>query len=110
MSSKAHNDAMRQMAKARGEKISEYGVEVEETGEVLTFETETEFFNHFGLSFIPPEAREDTGEVDTFKLDSNLHLVDNADILGDLHLHTTWSDGSLCREVMLYLCSEKGYS
>src|SRR5699024_4977353 len=88
----------------------EYGVEVEETGEVLTFETETEFFNHFGLSFIPPEAREDTGEVDTFKLDSNLHLVDNADILGDLHMHTTWSDGALSIEEMVNLCREKGYS
>src|SRR5699024_3720018 len=104
--SKDHNVAMRQMAKARGEKISEYGVEVEETGEVLTFETETEFFNHFGLSFIPPEAREDTGEVDTFKLDSNLHLVDNADILYDLPMNNTWSDAVLSNEERVNLCRE----
>src|SRR5699024_656421 len=58
--------AMRQTAKARREIISEYGVEVEETGEVLTFKTETDCFKHCGLSFIPPEASEDTGEVDTF--------------------------------------------
>lgn len=107
--SKDHNVAMRQMAKARGEKISEYGVEVEETGEVLTFKTETDFFNHFGLSFIPPEAREDTGEVDTFKLDADVHLLEDDDILGDLHMHTTWSDGALSVEEMVNLCRERGY-
>lgn len=47
---------MRQIAKDKGEKISEYGVENLETGEVKTFETEEDFFAHFGLPFIPPKC------------------------------------------------------
>src|SRR5699024_5667571 len=62
--SKDHNVRMRQLAKKQGEKINEYGVEVEETGEILTFTTEEAFFKHFGLNYIPPEVREDRGEVD----------------------------------------------
>src|SRR5699024_6069280 len=52
--SKDHNVRMRQLAKKQGEKINEYGVEVEETGEILTFTTEEAFFKHFGLNYIPP--------------------------------------------------------
>src|SRR5699024_1512159 len=55
--SKDHNIAMRQRAKKRGEKINEYGVENEESGVLHQFDTEEEFFNHFGLNFIPPEVR-----------------------------------------------------
>ncbi len=55
--SKDHNVKLRQLAKKRGEKISEYGVENVDTGEVKTFLTEAEFFSHFQLSYIPPEAR-----------------------------------------------------
>ena len=57
--SKDHNVRMRQIAKKRGEKISEYGVENIETGEVITFESEFAFFAHFDLPFIPAEMRED---------------------------------------------------
>lgn len=105
--SKDHNVAMRQMAKARGEKISEYGVEIEETGELLTFENETAFFKHFDLNFIPPEVREDTGEVEAFKESTPLLSIE--DIKGDLHMHTTWSDGALSLEEMVNLCRQKGY-
>ena len=70
--SKDHNVRMRQLAKDRGEKISEYGVEMVETGEVLTFETEEQFYNHFGLPFIPPEMREDGTEVEQYDADEPL--------------------------------------
>src|SRR5699024_10562107 len=70
--SKDHYVRMRQLAKKQGEKINEYGVEVEETGEILTFTTEEAFFKHFGLNYIPPEVREDRGEVDAFKKDISL--------------------------------------
>lgn len=106
--SKDHNVAMRQLAKSRGEKISEYGVEVEETGETLQFETEESFFNHFGLHFIPPEVRENTGEVEIFK--DKQELIQLSDIRGDLHMHTTWSDGAQSLDEMVEKVKSMGYS
>lgn len=106
--SKEHNVAMRQLAKERGEKISEYGVEMEESGELLTFTTEKDFFNHFGLPFIPPELRENTGEIEEFK--EEYPLLELADIKGDLHMHTTYSDGAQSIEEMVNKAREKGYS
>ncbi|MEY9868617.1 DNA polymerase (family 10) [Peribacillus sp. B2I2] len=105
--SKDHNVRMRQLAKDRGEKISEYGVEVAETGEVLTFETEERFYNHFGLPFIPPELREDGTEVEHY--DANEPLISLEAIKGDLHMHTTWSDGAHTIEEMIEACRAKGY-
>lgn len=106
--SKDHNVAMRQLAKSRGEKINEYGIEVEETGETLTFSTEQAFFKHFGLQYIPPEVRENTGEVESFHEDVPLIQLD--DIQGDLHMHTTWSDGGQSLEEMAERVRAKGYT
>lgn len=106
--SKDHNVAMRQLAKSRGEKISEYGVEVEKTGEVLQFATEADFFRHFGLNFIPPEVRENRGEVEAFKREQSLLSLE--DIRGDLHMHTTWSDGAQSLEEMVKKVKSMGYS
>ena len=66
---------MRQIAKDKGKKISEYGVENLETGEVKTFETEEDFFAHFGLPFIPPEVREDGKEIESIRELSELNSV-----------------------------------
>lgn len=105
--SKDHNVRMRQLAKERGEKISEYGVENVETGEVKTFESESEFYQYFGLPFIPPECREDGSEVDSFQGENLLSLEQ---MKGDLHMHTTWSDGAHSIEEMIQACREKGYA
>ncbi|SCB91817.1 DNA polymerase (family 10) [[Bacillus] enclensis] len=105
--SKDHNVRMRQLAKERGEKISEYGVENSETGEIKTFETEEEFYAHFNLPFIPPELREDGKEVDEYK--EGYDLIDSSHIKGDLHMHTTWSDGAYSIEEMVQVCIDKGY-
>lgn len=105
--SKQHNVRMRQLAKQRGEKISEYGVELIETGETLTFESEEEFYHHFDLPFIPPEIREDGKEVDEYTFEKELLTL--KDIQGDLHMHTTWSDGAHTLEDMINACREKGY-
>jgi len=105
--SKDHNVRMRQLAKERGEKISEYGVENVETGEILTFSSEAEFFKHFDLPFIPPEIREDGKEVEIFT--ANEELIELADIKGDLHMHTTWSDGVHSIEEMVEACRARGY-
>ncbi|MFB1099277.1 MULTISPECIES: DNA polymerase/3'-5' exonuclease PolX [Terribacillus] len=103
-----HNVALRQLAKKRGERISEYGVENVETGELTTFQSEKEFFGHFGLSFIPPEVREAQGELDSFK--QEIPLVQLSDIQGDLHMHSTWSDGAQSIEQMAKQAMELGYS
>jgi DNA polymerase (family 10) len=105
--SKDHNVRMRQLAKERGEKISEYGVEKAETGEILTFSSEEEFFRHFGLPFIPPEIREDGKEVD--ECSEADRLISLEDIQGDLHMHSTWSDGEHSIEEMAEACRERGY-
>lgn len=89
--SKEHNVRMRQIAKERGEKISEYGVE-QADGSVLTFDTEQAFFNHFALPFIPPTLR--TGHAEFERHAEIPKLVTLADIRSDLHMHTTWSDGA----------------
>ncbi|MBD3108371.1 DNA polymerase/3'-5' exonuclease PolX [Bacillus sp. AGMB 02131] len=104
--SKDHNIRMRQLAKERGEKISEYGVENVETGEIHTFDSEEAFFSHFGLPFIPPECREDGSEIDQLSVEE---LISPPDIKGDLHMHSTWSDGAYSIEEMIEACRAKGY-
>ncbi|MGE7841453.1 DNA polymerase/3'-5' exonuclease PolX [Lysinibacillus sp. NPDC093712] len=89
--SKDHNVRMRQLAKARGEKISEYGVE-QADGSVLTFEDEAAFFDHFDMPFIPPSLR--TGSTEFDRQSEVKDLVKLEDIVADLHMHTTWSDGA----------------
>ncbi|WP_338750536.1 DNA polymerase/3'-5' exonuclease PolX [Bacillus sp. FJAT-52991] len=105
--SKDHNVRMRQLAKDRGEKISEYGVENNETGETKTFHSEEDFYHHFGLPWIPPEIREDGTEVEQFTEEGS--LLSEKQMKGDLHMHTTWSDGANSIEEMIEACRAKGY-
>ena len=105
--SKDHNVRMRQLAKSRGQKISEYGVE-EENGEVTTFETEEQFFAHFDLPFIPPALRQDGREID--RIEEIPSLVAVEDIRSDLHMHTTWSDGGYSIREMVEAARAKDYS
>ncbi|MER2129032.1 DNA polymerase/3'-5' exonuclease PolX [Solibacillus sp.] len=105
--SKDHNVRMRQLAKSMGKKISEYGVE-QEDGSVVTFETEEQFFAHFDLPFIPPTVRESGKELD--RLDELDGLVQLQDIVSDLHMHTTWSDGAHNVEEMGQALIAKGYT
>jgi DNA polymerase (family X) len=106
--SKEHNVLMRRLAKSRGEKISEYGVE-NPCGERLTFPSETAFFEHFGLTYIPPECREGQEEIDRAKDEQPLHLIHENQIKSDLHMHTTWSDGAYTLEEMTEAAIYKGY-
>ncbi|MBO9130580.1 DNA polymerase/3'-5' exonuclease PolX [Bacillus sp. 165] len=106
--SKDHNVKMRQIAKAQNKKISEYGVEDLESGEVKTFKSEEEFFAHFSLPYIPPEVREDGKEIEWIYEYGN--LIELEDIRGDLHMHTTWSDGAFSIEEMVQAAIKRGYS
>ncbi|WP_188206359.1 DNA polymerase/3'-5' exonuclease PolX [Alkalibacillus aidingensis] len=104
--SKDHNVEMRRLAKQRGYKISEYGVEDIETGQLHTFETEVEYFQFLGVPYISPELRETGEEV---SLEKQPNLVELADIQGDLHMHTTWSDGAQSIEEMVTKAISYGY-
>lgn len=104
--SKDHNVRMRQLAKARGEKISEYGVE-QEDGTVLTFQDEEAFFAHFDLPWIPPSLRTGKGEFD--QTNTIPQLVRLEDIQADLHMHTTWSDGAYSVAEMGEALRARGY-
>ena len=105
--SKEHNVALRQRAKEQGKKISEYGVEDLDSGKIITFKSEADFFEYFGLNYIPPELREAKGELETFE--KEVSLISEEQILGDLHMHTTWSDGAQSVEEMVQFAQEKGY-
>lgn len=105
--SKDHNVAMRQLAKQRGEKINEYGVEDTDTSKIIQFDTEEEFFQHFDVAYIPPEMRENKGEVDMFQTSPSYLTRDM--IRGDLHMHSTWSDGAESMEEMVQRARELSY-
>lgn len=105
--SKDHNVRMRQLAKAQGKKISEYGVE-QPDGTVMTFESEQAFFAHFNLPFIPPTVRERGRELE--RLDELEGLLQLEDIVSDLHMHTTWSDGAHSVAEMGEALIARGYS
>jgi DNA polymerase (family X) len=91
--SKAHNVALREDAVGRGLSISEYGVKDVETGEVFTASDEEELYAFLGYAWIPPELRENRGELAAARGGGLPDLVELDDVKGDLHSHTTWSDG-----------------
>jgi len=89
--SKAHNIAIRRMAQQSGLKINEYGVFRNDTR--IAGETEASVYGAVGLSYIPPELRENRGEIATAKAGRLPRLVEQSDLRGDLHVHTKATDG-----------------
>jgi len=107
--SKAHNIRVRDLASRKGLKVSEYGVFKEATGKRIAGATEEEVYRAVGLPYIPPELREDAGEVEA-ALEGRLpDLLDLKDIRGDLHAHTNWSDGHHPLEALIEAAHRKGY-
>jgi len=99
--SKAHNIHLRRIAQRNGMRLSEYGLVRVADGTVLAAATEADVYAGLGLSWVPPTLREDRGEVDA-ALDGTLpHLVEVADIRGDLHVHTDLTDGLASLEDMV---------
>lgn len=106
--SKEHNVALRQHARKMGMKVSEYGLYHGE--KALPCRNEAELFGHLGLAFIPPELRENLGEIEAAQGGELPKLVEAGDIRGIIHTHSLWSDGLNSIEEMVERCRELGYS
>jgi DNA polymerase (family 10) len=105
--SKAHNIAIRRLARAKGLKINEYGVF--RGNHRIAGETEETLFSALDLSFIPPELREDRGEIEAARGGGLPKLISLEDLCGDLHAHTTASDGKSTLEEMANAACAKGW-
>jgi DNA polymerase (family X) len=106
--SKAHNVALREEAVGRKLSVSEYGVTNAETGDVFRAADEEELYAFLGYAWIPPELRENRGELAAARNGWLPRLVDLGDIAGDLHVHTDWSDGRGTLEEMVLAAKALG--
>ena len=122
--SKAHNVAVRNRAIDRGLKVNEYGVfevdqpdesdpepdDSEHAGDRIAGETERGVYEALDMAWVPPELRENTGEVAAAAADELPALVETDDVAGDLHTHSDWSDGSYTIAEMVEGAAECGYA
>jgi DNA polymerase (family 10) len=107
--SKQHNIRIREMAVKRGLKISEYGVFRESNGKRVAGATEEEVYAAVGLPWIPPELREDSGEIEAANEGELPRLIELSDLKGDLHCHTNASDGHHSIEALVKEARKRGY-
>jgi len=107
--SKDHNVALRERAVKDGLSVSEYSITVVETGEELKFADEEQVYERLGYQFIPPELRENAGELEAARKGELPKLVDLQDLKGDLHTHTSYSDGRHSLEQMALAALARGY-
>ena len=107
--SKAHNIRLREMAVRAELKINEYGIFREKDDKRLGGEKEEDVYRILGLPYIPPELREDTGEIEAALSGKLPRLVELGDIKGDLHVHSKWSDGSHDFEELITEARKRGY-
>lgn len=106
--SAAHNIRLREMAVRRGWSISEHGITTDD-GSVLTHDDERDVYAALGLAWIPPELREDRGELDVAEAGEVPELVTQERILGDVHVHSDWSDGRADMATMVQAAIARGY-
>src|SRR5688572_4868253 len=91
--SKAHNIVLRDRAIQRGLKLNEYGLYRVDDGQLVAGETEEGIYEALGLAFVPPELRENRGEIEAAEARTPPRLITLQDLRGDLHMHTTATDG-----------------
>jgi DNA polymerase (family 10) len=108
--SKDHNLALRERAVKDGLSVSEYSITVVETGEELTYAGEADVYERLGYEYIPPELRENAGELQAARKGELPALVELGEIKGDLHSHTTYSDGRDSLEQMALAARQRGYA
>ncbi|NPA40759.1 MAG: DNA polymerase/3'-5' exonuclease PolX [Aquificae bacterium] len=107
--SKQHNIRVRDIAKEKGLKVNEYGVFKADTGERVGGEREEEVYELVGMQWIPPEIRENWGEIELALEGKIPTLVELEDIRGDFHMHTNWSDGINPLEEVVEFSFRMGY-
>lgn len=108
--SKLHNTAMRGRAKKMDMKMNEYGLFKGKAEKLVHCADEAEIFKALGLAFIPPELREDMGEIEAAEKGKLPALVEESDIKGVLHVHSRYSDGQDTVEELGLACMKLGYS
>ena len=107
--SQQHNIRLRDYANRMGLSLNEYGITNLETGQVETFADEASFYARLGLAYIAPELRAGMHELEAAQNAVLPTLVETADLRGDLHLHSEWSDGGDPIEVMVEAALAQGY-
>jgi DNA polymerase (family X) len=107
--SKDHNVALREEAVRRGLSVSEYGVLDVESEQTFQGADEEAVYAHLGYAWIPPELRENRGELEAAREGELPQLVELADLKGDLHMHTDWSDGRATLDEMVLASKERGH-
>lgn len=113
--SKEHNVRMRQRARERGMSLNEYGLfKLDDEGNTdfdqpVPAESEAGIYEKLDMHFVPPELREDRGEVEIFEDSESLPLVKDSDIRGVIHAHSTYSDGKYSIREMAEACMDLGY-
>ena len=107
--SKEHNVTLRTMGVQMGYKLNEYGLFLKDSVEKVAGKTEEEIYKVFGMVWIPPELREDRGEIVAAQQNSLPKLVELSNIQGDLHVHTNLSDGRNSIEEMVQAAKKRGY-
>ena len=108
--SKEHNVHLRELAREKGFKINEYGVFRISDNVKVAGETEESVYNILGLDYIPPELREDRGEIEAALKGELPDLIEYDEIKGDLHIHSNWSDGSASIQDLVKEALKRGYS
>jgi DNA polymerase (family 10) len=107
--SRAHVARLEDLARGRGWLLSPLGLEDDATGKLLERESEAAIYDRLGLQWIPPELREDEGEIEAAQSGSLPKLVELSDVRGDLHTHTNWTDGTDTLEEMAKTARARGY-
>jgi DNA polymerase (family 10) len=107
--SKEHNIALRTKYQKKGLKLSEYGITDVAHDKLEKFATEEAFYKRLGMQYIPPEIREDQGEIELSEENAIPRFVDLRDIKGDFHVHSDWSDGNNTIEEMALAAKDTGY-
>jgi DNA polymerase (family 10) len=108
--SREHNIQLRELAVRKGLRVSENGIVDLTTGNTIRCRTEDEVYAALGLPYIPPELRLGIGELEAARDGTLPHLVELADLRGDFHMHSTWSDGRSELEVMIAGSAARGYA
>jgi DNA polymerase (family 10) len=107
--SKSHNVALRQRALKMGYTLNEYALARLDNSQTVAGRTEEEVYAALGLDFIPPEIRENCGEIEAAEKHALPHLISETDIQGDVHMHTVETDGRCTLEEMAHAARERGY-